>query len=86
MFKRLFWLTVGLTLGSTGSLWVMRKVRRTIERFAPERLSQDVVTGARSFGAEMRAAVDEGRSGMRQREGELRAELERRRATRDAST
>ncbi len=82
MFKRLFWLTVGLTLGSTGSLWVMRKLQRTVERFTPERLSQDVVAGARSFGAEMRAAVDEGRSGMRQREAELRAELERRQAAR----
>ncbi len=82
MFKRLFWLTVGVTLGTTSSFWLMRKVRRTIERFAPERLTQDVVTGARSFGAEMRAAVDEGRSGMRQREVELRAELERRQASR----
>jgi len=82
VFKRLFWLTVGVTLGTTSSFWLMRKVRRTIERFAPERLTQDVVTGARSFGAEMRAAVDEGRSGMRQREVELRAELERRQASR----
>lgn len=82
MFKRLFWLTVGLTLGSSCSLWLMRKLRRTIERFAPERLTQDVVTGARSLGAEMRAAVDEGRSGMRRREAELRAELERRQASR----
>jgi hypothetical protein len=82
VFKRLFWLTVGVTLGSTSSFWIMRKVRRTVERFAPERLTQDVVTGARSFGAELLAAVDEGRSGMRQREAELRAELERRQASR----
>jgi hypothetical protein len=82
VFKRLFWLTVGVTLGSTSSFWLMRKVRRTVERFAPERLTQDVVTGARSFGAELLAAVDEGRSGMRQREAELRAELERRQASR----
>jgi hypothetical protein len=82
VFKRLFWLTVGVTLGSTSSFWLMRKVRRTVERFAPERLTHDVVTGARSFGAELLAAVDEGRSGMRQREAELRAELERRQASR----
>jgi len=80
VFKRLFWLTVGVTLGSSGSFWLMRKVRQTVERFTPQRLTQDVATGARSFGAELRAAVDEGRSGMRQREAELRVGLERRQA------
>jgi len=79
VFKRLFWLTVGMTLGSTGSFWLMRKVRRTVERFAPERLTQEVVTGARSLGADVRAALDDGRAGMREREAELRAELDRRR-------
>lgn len=79
MFKRLFWLTVGLALGFSCSFWLMRTVRRTVERLSPERLTHDVVTGARSLGAELRAALEEGRAGMRAREAELRAELERRR-------
>ena len=74
MFKRLFW----FTMGCASSLWVMRTVRRTVERLAPHRLTQDAVAGARSAGAELRAALDEGRTAMRQREVELRAELERR--------
>ena len=78
MFKRLFWLTTGLTIGFGTSFWLMRTVRRTVERFTPERLSQDVVSGARSVGAELRAALDEGREAMREREAELRAEIERR--------
>lgn len=78
MLKRLSWLSLGLTIGFGTSFWVMRVVRRTLERFTPERLSQDVVTGARSVGAELRAALDEGRTAMRQRETELRAEIERR--------
>jgi len=78
VFKRLFWLTVGLTLGSSGSFWLMRKVRRAVDRLAPERLTQDVLSGARSVGADLRAALDDGRTGMREREAELRAELERR--------
>lgn len=82
MFKRLFWLMVGLGLGSGGSFWLTRKVRRAVERFAPGRLTQDVVTGARSFGADLRAALDEGKAGMRTREDELRAELDRRHAAR----
>jgi hypothetical protein len=78
MFKRLFWLTVGLTAGFGSSFWLMRTVRRTVERFTPERLTRDVVVGARSVGAELRAALEEGRVAMRDREAELRAEIERR--------
>lgn len=78
MFKRLFWLAVGLTAGFGSSFWLMRTVRRTVERLTPERLTQDAVAGARSVSAELRAALDEGRTAMRQREAELKAELERR--------
>jgi hypothetical protein len=78
VFKRLFWLSVGLTAGFGSSFWLMRTVRRTVERLTPERLTQDAVAGARSAGAEIKAALDEGRNAMRHREEELRAELERR--------
>jgi hypothetical protein len=78
VFKRLFWLSVGLAGGFGSSFWLMRTVRRTVERFTPQRLSQDVVNGARSVGSELRAAVDEGRAAMREREAELRAGIQRR--------
>ena len=78
MFKRLFWLSLGLMAGFGTSFWLMRTVRRTVERLTPHRLSQDAVAGARSVGAELKAAIDEGRTAMRQREAELRAEVERR--------
>ena len=78
MFKRLFWLSVGLAAGFGTSFWLMRTVRRTVERLTPQRLTQDAVAGARSVGAELRAALDEGRTAMHQREAELRAEIERR--------
>ena len=78
MFKRVFWLTVGLAIGFGTSFWLMRTVRRTVERLTAERITQDVVAGARSFGVELKAALDEGRVAMREREAELRAEIERR--------
>ena len=78
MFKRLFWLSVGLTAGFGSSFWLMRTVRRTVERLTPRRLTQDAAAGARSVGTELKAALDEGRTAMRQREAELRAEIERR--------
>ena len=81
MFKRLFWLTVGLTLGFGSSFWLMRTVRRAVARLTPERVAKDVATRARSLGADVRAALDDGRAGMRQREAELQAEIVRPRQT-----
>ncbi len=78
MFKRTFWLSVGLTAGFGSSFWLMRTVRRTVERLTPQRLSKDAVAGARAAGDQFKAALDEGRVAMRQREAELRAEVERR--------
>ena len=74
MFKRLLWFTIGCA----SSLWVMRTVRRTVDRLAPHRLTQDAVAGARSAGGQIKAALDEGRTAMREREAELRAEIARR--------
>ena len=78
MFKRLFWLLVGAGFGFGVSFWFMRLVRETIERYSPERVSADLAGALRGFGADLRAAVAEGREAMREREAELRAQMERR--------
>ena len=77
MFKRLFWLLVGVGFGFGVSFWFMRFVRSTVERYSPERVSEDLAGAVRAFGQDIRAAVAEGREAMREREAELRAELER---------
>ena len=82
MFKRLFWLMVGLGLGFGLSFWLARFFRHTVERYSPERVSGDVADGLKRLGADLRAAVSEGRDAMRQRESELRSELEARQAVR----
>ena len=79
MFKRLFWLVVGAGFGFGMSFWLMRFVRETVARYTPERVSGDLADALRSFGADLRAAVAEGREAMREREAELRADLEPRR-------
>jgi hypothetical protein len=78
MFKRLFWLLVGTGFGFGLSFWVVRVVRQTVERYTPERVSNDLASAVRSFGTDLRAAVAEGREAMQERELQLRAELERR--------
>ena len=78
MFRRLFWLVVGAGFGFGISFWLMRFVRSTVERYSPERVSGDLADAIRSFGKDLREAVAEGREAMRERETELRAQLERR--------
>ena len=67
MFKRLRWLTIGFVLGVGSSYSVLRRLRRAVNRYAPADVRQDV-----------HAAVTEGRSAMRLREAQLRAEVTRR--------
>ena len=76
MFRRLFWLLMGVGFGFGVSFWLMRFVRSTLERYTPERVSTDLADALKQFGGDLRAAVAEGREAMREREAELRAELE----------
>ena len=78
MFRRLFWLVIGAGFGFGVSFWLMRFVRQTVERYSPERVSDDVAAAIRAFGQDVRAAAAEGRMAMREREEELRAAVETR--------
>ena len=75
MFKRLFWLALGLGFGFGMSFWITRRVRETVARYTPERMSSDVASAMRDLGRDLRAAVEDGRAAMREREEQLRAEL-----------
>jgi hypothetical protein len=75
MFKRLFWLIVGVGFGFGLAFWLMRAVRSTIERYRPERLGSDLAGAVRAAGSDLKAAMDAGVAAMRQREQELRSEL-----------
>ncbi|HJR25309.1 MAG TPA: hypothetical protein VJ804_07535 [Acidimicrobiales bacterium] len=80
MFKRLFWLVVGAGFGFGISFWLMRWVRETAARYAPDRVSSELAGAVRGLGQDLRDAVAEGRSAMREREVDLRAGLERHRS------
>ena len=79
MLRRLFWLLIGMAVGVGASFWVMRFIRETAARYSPERMSADVADAVKGLGADLRAALAEGRDAMREREAELRAELDRNR-------
>jgi hypothetical protein len=71
VFKRMFWLALGLGLGFGISFWAVRMVRQTVARYSPERLSSDLTSALRNLGRDIREAIAEGREAMRERELEL---------------
>jgi hypothetical protein len=77
VFKRLFWLVTGASFGFGSSFWLMRAFRRMVDRYRPtavvSRLEGDV-----------RAAVEEGRTAMKEREAALRSARSARRELTDA--
>jgi hypothetical protein len=75
VFKRLFWLMIGVGFGFGVSFWVMRFVRETMQRYTPERVSSDLAGALKGLGEDLRGAVADGRVAMREREAEIRAEL-----------
>jgi hypothetical protein len=77
VFRRLFWFGLGVGLGVGGSYWLTRWVRDTAARYAPERVTTDVGNALKGLGADVRAAVAEGRDAMRARELDLRGEVRR---------
>jgi hypothetical protein len=66
---------VGAGFGFGVSFWLMRFVRETAARYAPDRVSADLTDALRGLGGDLRAAVAEGREAMREREAELRDEV-----------
>jgi hypothetical protein len=72
MFSRVRWLGAGAALGFGASVWAQRKVKSTAAKYRPAGLAGAAVDKARAWPVEVRAAIDEGRTTMRQREAELR--------------
>jgi hypothetical protein len=74
MFRRLFWLLVGVGFGFGTSFWMMRFVKETAARYSPERVSNDLADALKGLGADLRLALADGRAAMHEREAELRAD------------
>ncbi len=77
MFRRLFWLMIGIGFGFGSSFWVMRFVKQTAARYAPDRVSSDLTDAVKGLGTDLRLAVADGRAAMREREAQLHSDLDR---------
>ncbi len=80
--KRVFWSSVGYAAGISTSIYVQKRIRRTVERYAPEQVRHDVAAKgrraadkARDLVIDLRVAAAEGVDTMRRHEQELRAEF-----------
>ncbi|MEL7210026.1 MAG: hypothetical protein AAGK32_17640 [Actinomycetota bacterium] len=71
MFKRLFWLTVGMALGA----YVAVRVVRTARQYRPDTMAADAQESIRRLGADLRTAFKEGRAEMIDAEASIRARL-----------
>lgn len=77
MLRRVRWFGAGAALGIGASVWTHHKLKLATARYRPGTLSGTAIEKARTWPGEVRAALHEGRSTMREREAELRHGLER---------
>jgi hypothetical protein len=78
VFKRVIWVGTGMAIGAGSAFWAKHKVTRTVERYLPDQVAERAATSAKDLGRTVRGAASEGRQAMRDREAELRAQVEAR--------
>jgi hypothetical protein len=75
--RRIFWLATGLGAGATGAMLTSRWLRRQRERFAPSNIGRQAGMKATELAGRVVDAGSEFRTGMAEREAEIRLEIER---------
>jgi hypothetical protein len=75
MFRRAFWLAVGLGAGATAVVMVNRWAQRQAARMAPANLAREASNALREFGTALADAAKDFRAGMAEREAEIRSTL-----------
>ena len=67
MFRRLFWLLVGIVIG----VWGTTKVNRAARRLTPQGLAETAAGRVAELGGQLRRFAEDVRTGMTEREQEL---------------
>ncbi len=82
MLKRVRWIVMGMGMGASASVWAQRKVRLLMRSYTPpevaSRAAKRWTEAAGRTAGEVRTAFAEGRQAMRQREAELRHQIDQR--------
>ena len=75
MFRRGFWVALGLGAGATGAIIASRWARKQADRVAPATIAREAKGGFLDLGKLVSESIAEGRQAMEDRERELKAQL-----------
>ena len=75
MFRRGFWVALGLGAGATSAIIASRWARKQADRVAPATIAREAKGGFLDLGKLVSESIAEGRQAMEDRERELRAEF-----------
>jgi hypothetical protein len=75
VFRRGFWVALGLGAGATSALVASRWARKQADRVAPATIAREAKGGLLDLGKLVSESIAEGRQAMEERERELRAEI-----------
>jgi hypothetical protein len=80
VLKRLRWIVMGMGVGASASVWAQRKVKLLLRSYTPPEVAARAAkrsseVAGRTAG-EVRTALAEGKQAMRQREAELRHQVD----------
>ena len=75
MFRRGFWVALGLGAGATGAVLASRWTKKQAARVAPATLAREAKGGFLDLGKLVSESIAEGRQAMEERERELRSGL-----------
>lgn len=74
MLKRLRWMALGALTGLGASVWARQRLQRYLDASRPGQVGRRVLRSGRELAGDLGDALNEGRSEMRRREAELRAQ------------
>ena len=82
MLKRLRWILMGMGVGASASVWAQRRVKLLLRSYTPPEVAaraakRSTELAGRKAG-DVRTAFAEGRQAMREREAELRHQIDQR--------
>jgi hypothetical protein len=75
VFRRVFWLAVGLGAGATAVVMANRWAQKQAARMAPANLAREASNALRELGTVLADAAKDFRTGMAERESEIRSSL-----------
>ena len=75
MFRRGFWVALGLGAGATSAVIASRWARKQADRVAPATIAREAKGGLLDLGKLVSESIAEGRQAMEERERELRAQI-----------